>query len=405
MSRKRKNKNVKAQFFAWLISQRGKIYQADGRSNIIDVGRHSLGTSIYQEAIEAVYELDRIKAVEHGLLDKNEKDKNEKRTLPLLEGRQHYEADISSSLLTGGIRQSSQKRYKAVLDKFIKFCEKEQVSNWEQVDAKLLKRYSAYLENKEYAWRTICLELNTIKQVVTWLIKEEFLPDGKTIDLSLPKAQGTSTYCWKREEVAAMVNYCRKTKALHWLGDVIICLACTGLRISELASLQWSDIDLNEGMLRLTDETMVKKKSKAAKRTTKSGYNRSFPIHSDLVKLFDEMPIHSGKVFRGPRSGQLKPDTVRVILIRDVITPLTKTFPQGEDETGFADGRPHSFRHYFCSTCANSGVPENMVMRWLGHRSSEMVQHYYHLHDAEAKQRMDKLNFTGISMDVPSKDV
>jgi len=44
-------------------------------------------------------------------------------------------------------------------------------------------------------------------------------------------------------------------------------------------------------------------------------------------------------------------------------------------------------------------------MRWLGHRSSEMVQHYYHLHDAEAKQRMDKLNFTGISMDVPSKDV
>lgn len=405
MSRKRKNKNVKAQFFAWLISQRGKIYQADGRSNIIDVGRHSLGTSIYQEAIEAVYELDRIKAVEHGLLDKNEKDKNEKRTLSLLEGRQHYEADISSSLLTGGIRQSSQKRYKAVLDKFIKFCEIEQVSNWEQVDAKLLKRYSAYLENKEYAWRTICLELNTIKQVVTWLIKEEFLPDGKAIDLPLPKAQGTSTYCWKREEVAAMVNYCRKTKALHWLGDVLICLACTGLRISELASLQWSDIDLKEGMLRLTDETMVKKKSKATKRTTKSGYNRSFPIHSDLVKVFDEMPIRSGKVFRGPRGGQLKPDTVRVILIRDVITPLTKTFPQGEDETGFADGRPHSFRHYFCSTCANSGVPENMVMRWLGHRSSEMVQHYYHLHDAEAKQRMDKLNFTGISMDVPSKHV
>jgi integrase len=405
MSRKRKNEKIKAQFFVWLISQRGKTYQADGRSNTINVGRHSLGTSIYQEAIDAVYELDRIKAVEHGLLDVDDLDSREKRSLPLLEGRQHYESDISSSLLTGGIRQSSQKRYRAVLDKFIKFCELEQVYNWEQVDAKLLKRYAAYLENKEYAWRTISLELNTIKQVVNWLIKEEYLPDGKPIDLSLPKAQGTSTYCWKREEVAAMVNFCRKTKALHWLGDVIICLACTGLRISELASLQWSDIDLSEGMLRLTDETMIKKKSKAAKRTTKSGYNRSFPLHSDLVRVFDEMPNRSGKVFRGPRGGQLKPDTVRVILIRDVITPLTKTFPQGEDETGFADGRPHSFRHYFCSTCANSGVPENMVMRWLGHRSSEMVQHYYHLHDAEAKQRMDKLNFTGISMDVPSKDV
>ncbi len=66
-----------------MISQRGTIYQADGRSNTINVGRHSLGTSIYQEAIDAVYELDRIKAVEHGLLDANELDKGEKKDLYL----------------------------------------------------------------------------------------------------------------------------------------------------------------------------------------------------------------------------------------------------------------------------------------------------------------------------------
>jgi integrase len=401
MPRKRKNQKIKAQYFSWLLSQRGKLYQADGRSNTINVGRHSLGTSNYQEAIDAIYELDRIKAVEHGLLDADELDSREKGSLPLLEGRQHYEADISSSILIGGIRQSSQKRYRTVLDKFIKFCAVEQVSTWEQVDAKLLKNYAAYLENKEYAknkeysQNTICLELNTIKQIVNWLIKDGYLPEGKRIDLPLRKKHGTSTYCWKREEVAVMVKYCRKNKALNWLGDIIICLACTGLRISELASLRWSDIDLEEGMLRLTDETMVKKKSKASKRTTKSGYNRSFPINSSLLEVFHKMPNRSGNVFRGPRGGQLKPDTVRVILIRDIIKPIAKKFPQSEDEIGFADGRPHSFRHYFCSTCANSGVPENMVMRWLGHRSSEMVQHYYHLHDEEAKQRMDTLRFIG----------
>ena len=51
MSKKRKNQKFKAQFFIWLLSQRGTIYQADGRSNTINVGRHSLGTSIYQEAM------------------------------------------------------------------------------------------------------------------------------------------------------------------------------------------------------------------------------------------------------------------------------------------------------------------------------------------------------------------
>ena len=100
-------------------------------------------------------------------------------------------------------------------------------------------------------------------------------------------------------------------------------------------------------------------------------------------------------VFHGPRGGRLKPDTVRRILVREVIEPLTERFPSPTDEKGFRDARLHSFRHYFCSTCANSGVPERMVMEWLGHVDSEMVRHYYHLHDEEARRRMADLDFLG----------
>ena len=70
---------------------------------------------------------------------------------------------------------------------------------------------------------------------------------------------------------------------------------------------------------------------------------------------------------------------------------LSRQIQDLEEEIGFKDGRLHSFRHYFCSTCANSGVPEQVVMNWLGHRSSAMVRHYYHLHDDEAQRQMAKL--------------
>jgi len=100
-----------------------------------------------------------------------------------------------------------------------------------------------------------------------------------------------------------------------------------------------------------------------------------------------------GLVFHGPRGGIIKPDTTRNILIRDVITPLAAQFPAPEGEIGFADGRLHSFRHFFCSVCANTGVPEQVVMRWLGHQSSRMVRHYYHLHDEEAQRQMERVQF------------
>jgi hypothetical protein len=74
---------------------------------------------------------------------------------------------------------------------------------------------------------------------------------------------------------------------------------------------------------------------------------------------------------------------------------LSEKFPTPDGEKGFKDGRFHSFRHYFCSTCSNSGVPERMVIDWLGHADSEMIRHYYHLHNDEARRRMNDLDFLG----------
>ena len=172
-------------------------------------------------------------------------------------------------------------------------------------------------------------------------------------------------------------------------------LACTGLRISELASLLWSDIDWDRNLITLTDDsTRGRRPAGQAARQTKSGRSRSFPIHRDLRRVLKGMtPAAAGTIFKGPKGGRLKPDTVRQILIREVLTPLRERFPSAPGQVGFADGRLHSFRHFFCSTCANNSVPEQVVMAWLGHADSKMVRHYFHLHDDEAQRQMQRLNF------------
>jgi len=138
------------------------------------------------------------------------------------------------------------------------------------VNAKLLEQYVAHLENLGYAWGTVYLEANTIKQIFKWLIREGHLTGCKPIELTLEKARGTSTYCWTTEEVAAMIKHCKKHPDLQWLVGVASGLACTGQRIGELAALRWDDLDLEGGTIRLTDETTRAKKTKGPRRTTKT---------------------------------------------------------------------------------------------------------------------------------------
>jgi integrase len=67
------------------------------------------------------------------------------------------------------------------------------------------------------------------------------------------------------------------------------------------------------------------------------------------------------------------PDTIRVILKRDVLSVLTKKFKTRKGRRNLSEGRLHSFRHFFYSQCAAQGVPEQTVINWLGHRDSETL--------------------------------
>jgi len=113
-----------------------------------------------------------------------------------------------------------------------------------------------------------------------------------------------------------------------------------------------------------------------------------------LLEILRKLPHPSDQqVLHGPKGGKLKPDTVRNILIRSVLTPLVAAMPDDSEERGMLNGRLHSFRHFFCSMSANANVPEQMLMSWLGHRDSEMIRHYYHLKNDESRQRMDDLPY------------
>lgn len=399
---------ILCEHFKWHLTKRSNgVWYADGRSTRRGLGRHSLGTREREAAIVALRQLDVMKAQESGIVASEDASvKADHDALSLERGIELYKQHYTRAIVVGGVQASTQKKYRSHADKVIPYLRSVGVLTWQQVKATHLSGYAGFLKKggrrgRPYSDKSIVNELTFVKQLISWLIQAGHMA-GEPIRMKLVKPESQRPYCWRREEVAAMVAFCDADENLKWLGEVIIALACTGLRISELAGLRWSDLDLKQERLTLTDETNRGGRNGEQTRRLKSGRSRSFPVHPRLLEVLRTLRSKDAFVFHGPRGGRLKPDTVRRLLIREVLTPLTGRFPTPEGELGFADGRLHSFRHYFCSTCANENIPEKMLMVWLGHADSEMVRHYYHLHDDEARRRMNELNFLGGAADVPS---
>ena len=383
--------------YTWIIFKRPTgLWYADGRGNRCGFKRYSLGTTDRHQALECLRLLDTRMAVKVGKIPPTALTTTD--LLPMQEGIDLYMANAQRPAVLGGVRPATVKRYRAIFDKFAKFARGKGIVSWQQVTKSVLESYGSWLENNNYSYDTQIIELSTVNQAIKHLaLKEKRLPAENYQPLGMSKSSDVTRYCYRPEEVEAMITLCLNSKALHWLGHVVIALATTGLRIAELAGLRWTDVDLVNNTLTLSDTSRRGTRQQREKaRTTKGGYSRSLPINKDFLLVLQGIKHHAdGRVFHGPDGGVLKPDTVRNILVRDVITPLKEKFPSPSEDEGFASGRLHSLRHYFCSMSADAGVPEQMLMRWMGHKDSRMVRHYYHVRERASQQQMTGLNLVG----------
>ena len=395
MPKPRKYELTRFPHFAWRLSRRDGVWYADGRSNAINAGRHSLGTRDKAEALHLLARLDLDRAIHFHLAAAEEIKAEPHGDLDLLDGRLLYEEYIGRPRITGGVKSSTKKRYRTVFDKFLQFTPKQGITAWNQVNTDVLNAYASYLEKQNYAQKSLLNELTTLKQAVRWLIDAGHLEGCEPIKLPLRKVESQRAYCYRPAEVTAMIMHCGTKAELAWLGAVIVVLACTGMRIDELVNLKWLDIDFDNERVTLADES-GRGAGDGPRRTLKGGRSRWFPIHPDLLVVLKRIPKTDDYVFHGPRQGRLKADTVRRILVREVLKPLASLFPPPtHGGQSFVDGRLHSFRHYFVSMCAARNLSERMVMEWVGHADSAMVRYYYHLHDEEARHQMQSLDLLG----------
>jgi integrase len=154
--------------------------------------------------------------------------------------------------------------------------------------------------------------------------------------------------------------------------DLYLTGVLTGMRLGELASLEWSDIDFVRRVILVQNKIDF---------TTKSRRNRAIPMNDQLrniLALRKEMATCDLVFHKGGR--------------RSTKDEISKTF-KNYVRTLKVDGRLHfhSLRHTAATWLVQEGVPIFEVQKLLGHTSITVTQIYAHLATSELRSAVEKL--------------
>lgn len=170
--------------------------------------------------------------------------------------------------------------------------------------------------------------------------------------------------CYSADEVRAMIagELEEKYKLLFMLASE------TGARAGELYALKIADLDFGRNLIYIR-KTMYRQSEQTPK--TKNA-RRRVTVKPYAMKMLQRYVLKNnivgGLVFRSRIGTPLVNTTV-----------LDKHLHPLQERLGIPMGGMHGFRHFRVSYLVEHGVPDNIVMDWIGHGSAAMIRLYTHL--------------------------
>lgn len=192
----------------------------------------------------------------------------------------------------------------------------------------------------------------------------------------------------------AMSTHAKLNLPNYIYGNIICLVLYTGLRVSELSALKWSDIDIQNKTLTVNKAVVVvydhnttpKKRTLTVQPTTKSGKPRVIPLNKKALQILEtQRQIYAGSddCFIVNGTTHIPDKTV----ISNSYTKIAKA-AKIKNPSGI-----HTLRHTFASSAIRKGVDIKVVSEILGHASVAFTYNVYvHVIEEQKAQAINLLD-------------
>lgn len=250
--------------------------------------------------------------------------------------------------------------YRRDLNKLQAFCEAEQLSAWDQLDTRNLRRLIARLHQQGLASRSLARLLSATRSFYQYLLREGLCRHDPATGLSPPKRERRLPRTLDADRSAQLLDGAVEDDFIARRDQAMLELFySSGLRLAELVGLNLDGLDLPAGLVRVLGKGN-KVRELPVGRMARQALEQWLPLRK-LANPGDGAVFISQQGRRlGPRAVQLR---VRQAGVRELGQHL----------------HPHMLRHSFASHMLESSQDLRAVQELLGHADIATTQIYTHL--------------------------
>ncbi len=248
----------------------------------------------------------------------------------------------------------------------------------EKVDRIDIRKYLSFLHRKNRK-TSIARKVSALRSFFKYLVREGVIPLNPAKGVSTPKVEKTLPTTLTVDEAFRLMEspqtICEKaSKGSKEKGlrdrAILELLYSSGLRVSELVGLNWRQLDLDLGIVRVMG---------------KGRKERIVPVGTKAVRALEAYLEE-----RGTQEGN-EPVFVNSLGGRLTARSVGRLMKKYARHSGiFRKASPHSLRHTFATHLLDAGADIREIQEMLGHSSLSTTQRYTHISTGRLMEVYDK---------------
>lgn len=279
--------------------------------------------------------------------------------------QQLIKAFLDQLWLDKGVSEHTLSAYGTDLSKFALFLQR-QGQQLTAVDQMLLNSYLAYRVDQGFSPRSTSRALSSLRRFYRHLHKTKQISENPLSDVFNPKIGRSLPKTLSEQDVDLLLSAPDVSDLIQFRDKVMLeILYAAGLRVSELVGLTLQQINLRQGLVRVTG---------------KGKKERLVPLGETAVEWLDNYLRQCRGLLLDGQSDVVFPSSRGQQMTRQTFWHRIKFYAKVAGIS--AELSPHTVRHAFATHLLNHGADLRVVQLLLGHSDLSTTQIYTHVAQA-----------------------